>query len=117
MAALHNLCFGIQPAKRTITPEQWDQRLNQVSVSKEDMNRLVMDFLVTEVRWWPCLVTQPGVRIVMIDPTWQSRGIERRLASSQQGVLHPSTANSTPLTEHQQIHIPCVHIRTYTRYI
>ncbi|KAI8472538.1 MAG: CTLH/CRA C-terminal to lish motif domain-containing protein [Monoraphidium minutum] len=37
-----------QPAKRTITPEQWEQKLSQVSVSKDDMNRLVMDFLVTE---------------------------------------------------------------------
>ena len=38
-----------QAAKRTIPPEQWEQRLAQVSVSKDDMNRLVMDFLVTEV--------------------------------------------------------------------
>lgn len=37
-----------EPAKRSIPPEQWEQRLSQVSVSKEDMNRLVMDFLVTE---------------------------------------------------------------------
>ncbi len=35
-------------AKRTIPADQWNQRLAQVAVSKDDMNRLVMDFLVTE---------------------------------------------------------------------
>jgi hypothetical protein len=39
-----------EPARRTIPPEQWEQRLAQVAVSKDDMNRVVMDFLVTEAR-------------------------------------------------------------------
>lgn len=30
--------------------EEWEKKLAQVRVSKEDLNRLVMNFLVTEVR-------------------------------------------------------------------
>ena len=41
--------FVLQPAKKTISLEQWEARLGQVKVPKEDMNRLVMNFLVTEV--------------------------------------------------------------------
>jgi hypothetical protein len=36
-------------SKKTITSEAWESKLAQVKVSKEDMNRLVMNFLVTEV--------------------------------------------------------------------
>jgi hypothetical protein len=37
-------------AKKTITPEQWNSKLAEVNIAKEDMNKLVMNFLVTEVR-------------------------------------------------------------------
>ena len=37
-----------EPARRAIPKEQWEQRLASVAVSKADLNRLVMDFLVTE---------------------------------------------------------------------
>lgn len=30
--------------------EEWQRRLRDVKVRKEDMNRVVMNFLVTEVR-------------------------------------------------------------------
>lgn len=40
--------------KRTISVDQWQAKLAQVKVPKEDMNRLIMNFLVTEVR---CLQT------------------------------------------------------------
>lgn len=36
-------------SKKTISNEQWDTKLAAVKVAKEDMNRLVMNFLVTEV--------------------------------------------------------------------
>ncbi len=36
--------------KKTISLETWEQKLAGVRVPKEDMNRLVMNFLVTEVR-------------------------------------------------------------------
>lgn len=36
-------------SKKTISGEAWESKLSQVKVSKEDMNRLVMNFLVTEV--------------------------------------------------------------------
>lgn len=31
-----------------ITREEWEKKLNDVKIRKEDMNRLVMNFLVTE---------------------------------------------------------------------
>ena len=31
-----------------ITREEWDKKLNDVKIRKEDMNKLVMNFLVTE---------------------------------------------------------------------
>jgi hypothetical protein len=36
-------------SKKTISSDAWDAKLSQVKVSKEDMNKLVMNFLVTEV--------------------------------------------------------------------
>jgi hypothetical protein len=36
-------------SKKSISNEQWDAKLASVKVAKEDMNRLVMNFLVTEV--------------------------------------------------------------------
>ncbi len=35
--------------KTNMTMEQWDQKLSQVAIPKEDMNKLIMNFLVTEV--------------------------------------------------------------------
>jgi hypothetical protein len=31
-----------------ITKEEWEKKLNDVKIRKEDMNKLVMNFLVTE---------------------------------------------------------------------
>ncbi|KAF5336825.1 hypothetical protein D9611_003126 [Ephemerocybe angulata] len=36
------------PAKAVIRKEEWDSRLHEVPISKEDLNRLVMDYLVIE---------------------------------------------------------------------
>lgn len=35
-------------SKKVITREEWEKRLNDVKIRKEDMNKLVMNFLVTE---------------------------------------------------------------------
>ncbi|KAK4340575.1 hypothetical protein RND71_039076 [Anisodus tanguticus] len=35
-------------SKKVITREEWEKKLNDVKIRKEDMNRLVMNFLVTE---------------------------------------------------------------------
>ncbi|XP_010041270.1 protein GID8 homolog isoform X2 [Eucalyptus grandis] len=35
-------------SKKVITKEDWEKRLNDVKIRKEDMNKLVMNFLVTE---------------------------------------------------------------------
>nr|XP_018631583.1 protein GID8 homolog [Nicotiana tomentosiformis] len=35
-------------SKKVITREEWEKRLSDVKIRKEDMNRLVMNFLVTE---------------------------------------------------------------------
>jgi hypothetical protein len=35
--------------KRIISPEEWDRRLAAVKLSKVEMNKLVMNFLVIEV--------------------------------------------------------------------
>ena len=37
--------------KHVITPAEWEQCLDAVKIRKEYMNGLVMDFLVTEVRF------------------------------------------------------------------
>lgn len=39
---------GESSNKKTITKEQWESKLSNVRIAKEDMNRLVMNFLVTE---------------------------------------------------------------------
>ncbi|KAJ3167707.1 hypothetical protein HDU88_002154 [Geranomyces variabilis] len=36
------------PAKKTISPEEWERKLADVSVSKHDLNKLVMNYLVIE---------------------------------------------------------------------
>lgn len=35
-------------SKKVITKEEWEKKLSEVKIRKEDMNRLVMNFLVTE---------------------------------------------------------------------
>lgn len=35
-------------SKKVITREEWEKKLNNVRIRKEDMNKLVMNFLVTE---------------------------------------------------------------------
>ncbi|KAJ6767153.1 RAN BINDING PROTEIN 9-RELATED [Salix purpurea] len=35
-------------SKKVITREEWERKLNDVRIRKEDMNKLVMNFLVTE---------------------------------------------------------------------
>ncbi|XP_017639062.1 protein GID8 homolog isoform X2 [Gossypium arboreum] len=35
-------------SKKVITREKWEKRLNHIRIRKEDMNKLVMNFLVTE---------------------------------------------------------------------
>ncbi|GMH05417.1 hypothetical protein Nepgr_007257 [Nepenthes gracilis] len=35
-------------SKKVITREEWEKKLNEVKIRKEDMNKLVMNFLVTE---------------------------------------------------------------------
>jgi hypothetical protein len=42
---------AVQASKPTLSLDAWEQKLSQVSVHKEDMNKLVMNFLVTEARW------------------------------------------------------------------
>ena len=39
----------MQPAKAVITSAEWSDKLNEVKLRKDDMNRLIMNFLVTEV--------------------------------------------------------------------
>ena len=38
----------------SISASEWDKKREQVNISKEDMNLLVMNFLSTEVRFPPC---------------------------------------------------------------
>jgi len=39
---------GPKDTRRVITPEEWDEKLQRVRISKEDTNTLVMNYLVTE---------------------------------------------------------------------
>eukprot|EP01018_Ginkgo_biloba_P022283 Gb_01058 [translate_table: standard] len=41
-----NVCKS--SSKKVITKEEWEKKLNDVKIRKEDMNKLVMNFLVTE---------------------------------------------------------------------
>lgn len=42
--------LGVQAGnKKRISAEEWQRKLREVRVAKEDMNRVVMNFLVTEV--------------------------------------------------------------------
>ena len=38
-------------SKKNIPMDQWEHKMQQVRVSKQDMNALIMNFLVTEVRY------------------------------------------------------------------
>ena len=40
--------FSQGSSKKIITKEEWEKKLNDVKIRKEDMNKLVMNFLVTE---------------------------------------------------------------------
>lgn len=43
------ILFSLQAtSKKVITREEWEKKLSDVKIAKEDMNRLVMNFLVTE---------------------------------------------------------------------
>lgn len=37
--------------KKVVSKDDWEKKLAAVKVAKEDMNRLVMNFLVTEVNY------------------------------------------------------------------
>jgi hypothetical protein len=39
---------GESSSKKVITKEEWEKKLSDVKIMKEDMNKLVMNFLVTE---------------------------------------------------------------------
>ncbi|KAL5715631.1 Glucose-induced degradation complex subunit [Ranunculus cassubicifolius] len=39
---------NMSTSKKVITREEWEKKLNEVKIRKEDMNKLVMNFLVTE---------------------------------------------------------------------
>jgi hypothetical protein len=39
---------GESSSKKVITKEEWEKKLSEVKIRKEDMNKLVMNFLVTE---------------------------------------------------------------------
>ena len=61
---LHLLIPSIQGwTKKVVSKDDWEKKLATVKVYKEDMNKLVMDFLVTEV--WAqqarshCTLTRP----------------------------------------------------------
>lgn len=49
MTGLKTLIFVLQPDRRKIKVAEWEEALDKIIVRKEDMNKLVMDFLVTEV--------------------------------------------------------------------
>lgn len=42
------LCCQMSSSKKVITKEEWEKKLADVKIRKEDMNKLVMNFLVTE---------------------------------------------------------------------
>ncbi|KAG9314293.1 hypothetical protein JVU11DRAFT_5082 [Chiua virens] len=42
------LRHGLQPPKTVIRKDEWDRRLHEVPVTKHDLNRLIMDYLVIE---------------------------------------------------------------------
>lgn len=53
-------------SKKTISAEAWEAKLAGVKVSKDDMNRLVMNFLVTEVsEGLDCGAVMPAAAILL----------------------------------------------------
>ena len=49
MAALQNVHMCVQAwTKKTVSKDHWEKKLAAVKICKEDMNKLVMNFLVTE---------------------------------------------------------------------
>ncbi|KAB5560561.1 hypothetical protein DKX38_005518 [Salix brachista] len=47
MKCVESCIYGAM-SKKVITREEWERKLNDVRIRKEDMNKLVMNFLVTE---------------------------------------------------------------------
>ncbi|KAH7545948.1 hypothetical protein FEM48_Zijuj01G0148200 [Ziziphus jujuba var. spinosa] len=47
-AAPDGSIVSLAVSKKVITREEWEKKLNDVKIRKEDMNKLVMNFLVTE---------------------------------------------------------------------
>lgn len=51
--------------KKIFTPEEWQKKLDNVQVQKPDLNRLVMNYLVTEVNEiGTILSTNPNLCVV-----------------------------------------------------
>jgi len=49
VAALQNVHMCVQAwTKKTVSKDDWEKKLAAVKIYKEDMNKLVMNFLVTE---------------------------------------------------------------------
>ncbi|KAJ8566850.1 hypothetical protein K7X08_002672 [Anisodus acutangulus] len=44
---MYLMLLDMATSKKVITREEWEKKLNDVKIRKEDMNRLVMNFLVT----------------------------------------------------------------------
>jgi len=57
--------------KKTVSVEEWERKLAAVKVRKEDMNRLVMNFLVTEgyVEAAQIFQTESGTQRASLPPT------------------------------------------------
>lgn len=48
---LHMALFGLQgPSRKTIGKAEWEKKLADVELRKEDLNSIVMNFFVTEVQ-------------------------------------------------------------------
>ena len=50
VAALLTICNLQGLDKKRLLMDDWERKLASVKIRKEDMNRLIMNFLVTEVR-------------------------------------------------------------------
>ncbi|RWW32259.1 hypothetical protein GW17_00003074 [Ensete ventricosum] len=59
-------------SKKVITREEWERKLKDVKISKKDMNKLVMNFLVTEgyvdaaEKFWIESGTRPDIDLATI---------------------------------------------------
>lgn len=50
---MHAALMAMASKKKTtyVNVDEWDRKLDAIKVRKEDMDRLVMNYLVTEVRY------------------------------------------------------------------